>query len=311
MLAGSAQAQFHHVYQKPPAGGGYTGPLDAYSTGAISCYLTVACGSAQADGTHVFANVSRSSDSYVETCDVLLTTNGLPGTTTNCSGSSNGIAITTWCAAGGGGTCQGNSPYDQINGTTTNKLTFNGTSHPQLIFGCFGGSQACWSTDPNYASFETASYTGTAATYTHMLVFEAVSDTTGEGYVVSSTSGFCCSGFGVNPSGTIQGFLYAGGTSQPTGLSLNTLYTAAAIVNGSSSKIVLNGAVNPLATPGTNALGGNFAIGSGGGGGNFPFKGTFVGAITFNAPLATGSGQPVCLLSNKLAAEYGGSITGC
>jgi hypothetical protein len=293
------------------SGGSYSGPLDAYSTGVVSCYLSIACGSTQAGGTTAWANVSRSSDSYTETCDILLNTSGLPGNTSNCSGSSNGTGIQTWCAAGGAGTCQGNSLYDQLHGTTTNKLTFNG-GHPQLTFTCFGGSQACWATGvSSYSSMETASYTGTASTYSHMAVFEAVSDTSSEGYVVSSTSGYCCSGLGVIPNGTIQAFLYAGGTSQATGLSLNTLYNAAAIVNGSSSKIVLNGSVNALATPGTNALGASFGLGSGGAGGNYPFKGYYAGAITFNAPLATGSGQPTCLLLNSLAGKFGGSITGC
>ena len=311
LLAGAAHAQLLQTGAGKTAGPTYVGPIDAYGTGAISCYLPFACGVAQADGTHVWTNVSRSSDSYTETCDILLGTNGLSTVATHCSGSSNGTAIATWCAASSG-SCQGNSLYDQLNGLTTNKLVFNGSTHPQLTFSCFG-SQPCYATGftAGYSSMETASYTGTASTYTHITVFEAVSDTTSVAYLVSATTAFCCDGLGINPSGTIQAFLNAGGTSQPTAISLNTLYAAAAIVNGGSSKIVLNGAVNALSTPGTNGLGGAFALGSGGNGGNDPFKGYYLGAITYNAPLATGSGNPVCKIMNNLATFVPVSITGC
>jgi hypothetical protein len=137
--------------------------------------------------------------------------------------------IATWCGAGGGA-CQGNSEYDQLNGLTTNKLTYN-TNHPQLTFNCFGGAQMCWATGlgAGYSSLETSSYTGTASTYTLVTVFEALSDTTTQSFLFGGTA-FT----GVTGTGTLTGPIFRI-LSIPTTTTLTFYTTVTAATAGTST----------------------------------------------------------------------------
>jgi Alpha-L-arabinofuranosidase B, catalytic len=116
----------------------YTGPLDTVS-GATVCVSLRSCSASYATGSNKSVNIRRASDN--ETCDVLITSAGNLGLTTNCSGADGGKTPTVFCSST---TCFAAEGYDQSgNGHNLTQATA-GSQLPFLPGSCSLGSFPCF-----------------------------------------------------------------------------------------------------------------------------------------------------------------------
>src|SRR5689334_16928212 len=102
-----AQSTLTGVDVSTPSAATYTGPGDIVASAKAWFGLRAYSAAVAAAGTQKVVNLRNTGTS--ETCDVLIATNGgLATTVSNCSGSSSGTALSTFC-----GTCAATKLYDQ------------------------------------------------------------------------------------------------------------------------------------------------------------------------------------------------------
>lgn len=288
-----------------PLGGTYAGPLDKVS-GAVQCLSIRACSAAKANGTSIAMNVQRSSDS--QTCDLLLTTSGNIGSTTNCSGAANGTVAATFCSAGSG-TCAMVTWYDQ-SGNGNNVTQATSGNQPQLVFAQFGALLGVQAGFTNYPFMATAAFSSTAAQpFSISSVVYPASDTTTENFIVGFGSGTLY-GLGFDATGG-NVLLTAGGTNQTFAISLGALHTIQAVFNGGSTSVNIDGSVHALSSPGSSGLNANMAVLALPGLNN-PFKGYLEEALVYpSTALTAGAGLQQSLLCTNQGTYFGVSTSGC
>lgn len=130
LIAGPAPAQMAGVLGGPfTVSASYTGPGDIvpftawYGLRAYSAAIVTT-------GTQKLVNLRNTSTN--ETCDVIVSASGGLGVTANCSITSNGLSVGTFCTAG----CAVAELYDQV--STKHLLQATAGSQPTLLANCVG-----------------------------------------------------------------------------------------------------------------------------------------------------------------------------
>jgi hypothetical protein len=257
LLAGNAQAQFHHVYTPPPSGGSYTGPLDAVGVSAVECFSFVrGCSASYATGGNAAETITRTSDSHF--CNLNVATGGGLSNTTGCGSSGdNGQTLASFLS---GTTGTITSVVDQTgNGNTaTGSIGLQLSCNGSLVCGTFNGTSQ---------ALNNPSFSSTAAQpYTMAFVFYMPSTISSQGaglatYPVSigTQNASACT-----PNTSPCATAYAGFAQQSIAVSSNAWHSLIVVFNGASSTYSIDGASPTTvgASLGTDALTTDFWIGA-------------------------------------------------
>lgn len=161
------------------AGASYTGPGDIVS-GATAFYSLRAYSAAYAASGGLAVNLRNASTN--ETCDFPVVSTGGLGVANNCSVSSNGLSLSTFCTLG----CASPEWYDQT-ANAENALQSTAAKQPTLTLSC-NNSLSCL-VNVSGGGFVTGTITALSQPVTYSAVFERTSATPGYGVIVADDGG--------------------------------------------------------------------------------------------------------------------------
>lgn len=311
LVSGATKAQIAlgPGWWKASAPSSYVGPVNAAGVAPSVCYSIRACSTAVATSGTLWGNLYNTVTT--ETCDDHLASNGGFGLTANCSGSSNGETVATFCGAN----CTVQL-YSQISDGTlcvsSCTISDGGTKSRRfalLLTGCPVASP-CLATSTT--SFGQTSNDGIPASPTNPLttIVLAYSNSTSDGALIIMGGTANIQLYRANQGATAQGILY-----QQTVLNYplpNTAWeSVAAVLHGASSSISVTGGTPTTGDAGSGAAGTNATIEIDGFGApnTTSFVGYFAEIIMWNGTGLT-STQSNAVCSNE-SAYFGLSLSPC
>lgn len=278
----------------------YTGPGDIVSGWTAFYSLRAFTAAIAATGTQTLVNLRNTATS--EQCDVIVATSGGMDHVANCTGSSTGDSVATFCAEDSG-SCAVTEWYDQT-GNGWNVVQTTTTYQPALAASCLG-SFYCLSENTSLQILEAASnFTpATGVTSLYAVGYRATGGTAQDTFIAPNGS--------ASPNMVLSAYSTANEWRLSRAFGGNITVTAAdgawhigiGVINGSSSKLDLDGTTTSGTVTGNTAAGKPIAISD-------------AESVTFNM-VEGGFLDNVALSSTQLsnlchnAYEYWGTGTSC
>jgi hypothetical protein len=174
LISGPADAQMTGVLGGglSATAGSYTGPGDVVSGWSAWYSCARAYNAAYATSTGNLCNLRNTSTN--ETCDEPTTTAGAPGVMKNCTSTSNGLSLSTFCTLG----CAVTEMYDQTGGTH-HMLQATAGDQPTLTVSCLDTLPCTVWTSASITLAASANFTPVTGAVSFIAVADRISGTGG------------------------------------------------------------------------------------------------------------------------------------